>query len=117
VAVLLAVLGIYSVISFSVAARVQEMAIRMALGSQRSDIVRLVVSSGARMAGVGCFLGMAGALTVSWLLRSFLFGISPFDPLSLLLACVCVFALALAASAIPARRAASVDPNQALRSD
>ncbi|HEY9128117.1 MAG TPA: ADOP family duplicated permease, partial [Acidobacteriaceae bacterium] len=117
VAVLLAVLGVYSVISFSVAARVQEMAIRMALGSQRSDIVRLIVSSGARMAGVGCFLGLGGALTVSWLLRSFLFGVSPFDPLALIFASVCIFALALVASAIPARRAASVDPNQALRSD
>jgi putative ABC transport system permease protein len=116
-AVLLAVLGIYSVISFSVAARVQEMAIRMALGSQRGDIVRLVVASGARMAGIGCLLGMAGAVTVSWLLRSFLFGVSPFDPLALALACCCIFALALAASAIPALRAASVDPNLALRSE
>jgi putative ABC transport system permease protein len=117
VAVLLAVLGIYSVISFSVAARVQEMAIRMALGSQRGDIVRLIVSSGARMAGVGCFFGLGGALAVSWFLRSFLFGVSPFDPLALIFACACVFGLALVASAIPARRAASVDPNQALRSD
>lgn len=117
IAVLLAVLGIYSVISFSVAARVQEMAIRMALGSQRSDIVRLIVGSGARMASVGCFFGLGGALTVSWLLRSFLFGVSPFDPLAVVVACACIFGLALVASAIPARRAASVDPNQALRSD
>ncbi|HTJ30229.1 MAG TPA: ABC transporter permease [Acidobacteriaceae bacterium] len=117
VAVLLAVLGIYSVISFSVTARVQEMAIRMALGSQRGDIVRLIVSSGARMAGIGCFFGLGGALTVSWLLRAFLFGVSPFDPITLIFACACIFGLALLASAIPARRAASVDPNQALRSD
>ena len=116
-AVLLAVLGVYSVISFSVAARVQEMAIRMALGSQRRDIVRLIVSSGARMAFVGCFFGLGGAVTVSWLLRSFLFGVSPFDPLALLAATGCVFLLALAASAIPAQRAASVDPNKALHSE
>ena len=116
-AVLLAVMGIYSVISFSVASRVQEMAIRMALGSQRKDIVRLVVSAGARMAGVGCVFGLGGAVAVSWLLRSFLFGVSPFDPLVLLLAACAVFALALAASAIPAQRAASVDPNTALHSE
>jgi predicted permease len=116
-AVLLAVMGIYSVISFSVASRIQEMAIRMALGSQRSDIVRLVVSAGARMAGVGCLIGLGGAVAVSGLLRSFLFGVSPFDPLVLFFAACAVFALSLVASAIPARRAASVDPNHALHSE
>jgi len=117
VAGLLAVLGIYSVIAFSVASRVQEMAIRMALGSQRSDIMRLILQSGIKLAILGCALGLAGAAAVSGLLRSFLFGVSPFDPLVMILAAIAVFLLALLASALPARRAASVDPMQALRGE
>jgi predicted permease len=116
-AVLLAVLGIYSVIAFSVAARVQEMAIRMALGSQRGGIVRLVLESGAKLAAVGCVLGLGGAAAASTLLRSMLFGVSPFDPVVLTLAAFGVLLLALAASALPAFRAASIDPNQALRGE
>lgn len=116
-AVLLAVLGIYSVISFSVAARVQEMAIRMALGAQRADILRLILASAARLAVIGCVLGLGGAAAVSGVMRSFLFGVSPFDPVVLILAAAAIFLLALAASALPAQRAASVDPMQALRSE
>ena len=116
-AVLLAVLGIYSIIAFSVASRVQEMAIRMALGSQRSHIVRLILISGLKMAAIGCVLGLAGAAVASSVLRSFLFHVSPFDPVVMILAAMAVFALALAASALPARRAASVDPIQALRGE
>jgi ABC-type antimicrobial peptide transport system permease subunit len=114
-AVLLAVLGIYSVIAFSVASRVQEMAIRMALGSQRSDIVRLILISGLKLAAIGAVLGLAGAAAASRVLRSFLFHVSPFDPLVMALTAIAVFALALAASALPALRAASVSPIQALR--
>jgi putative ABC transport system permease protein len=116
-AVLLAVLGIYSVIAFSVASRVQEMAIRMALGSQRSGIMRLILKSGARLAALGCVLGLAGGAAASTLLRSLLFGVSPFDPLVLTGAAVGVLLLALAASALPAFRAASIDPMQALRGE
>jgi putative ABC transport system permease protein len=116
-AVLLAILGIYSVIAFSVASRVQEMAIRMALGSQRSKIVRLVVQSGAKLAIIGCILGLAGAAAASTLLRSLLFGVSPFDPLMLTVAALGVFALAITASALPALRAANIDPNRALRGE
>lgn len=116
-AVLLAVLGIYSVIAFSVASRVQEMAIRMALGSQRSGIMRLVLVSGAQLAAIGCGIGLLGAAGASSLLRSFLFGVSPFDPVVLTLAAIAVLLLALAASALPAIRAASIDPMQALRGE
>ena len=116
-AVLLAVLGIYSVIAFSVASRVQEMAIRMALGSQRSGIMRLIVQSGLRLAAAGCGLGLVGAVAASSLLRAFLFGVSPFDPLIMVLAAIAVFLLALVASAFPARRAASINPMQALRGE
>lgn len=114
-AVLLAVLGIYSVIAFSVASRVQEMAIRLALGSQRSDIVRLILASGLKLAAIGAILGLAGAAAASTVLRSFLFHVNPFDPVVMALTTIAVFALALAASALPAFRAASVNPIQALR--
>jgi predicted permease len=116
-AVLLAVLGIYSIIAFSVASRVQEMAIRMALGSQRSHIMRLILISGLKLAAIGCVLGLVGAAAVSSILQSFLFHVSPFDPLVMILGAITVFILALIASAMPARRAASVDPIQALRGE
>jgi len=115
--VLLALLGIYSIIAFSAALRTQEMAIRMALGSQRSGILGLMVMSGARLAVAGCALGLAGALLASGLLRSFLFGVSPFDPLVLALATVSVLLLAVIVSLLPARRAASTNPMQALRAE
>jgi predicted permease len=116
-AVFLAILGVYSVIAFSVASRGQEMAIRIALGSQRSGIVRLVLQSGIKLALIGCVFGLAGAVAASALLRSFLFGVSPFDPLVLVLATVLIFVLALVASALPARRASSANPMQALRGE
>jgi predicted permease len=116
-AVLLAVLGIYSVIAFSVASRIQEMAIRMALGSQRFGIIRLILISGAKLAAIGCVLGLVGAVVDSALLRSLLFGVSPFDPVVLTLAAVAVLLLAVGASAPPALRAASTDPMEALRGE
>ena len=115
VAVLLAILGVYSVIAFSVALRSQEIAIRMALGSQRAGILGLVVASGGKLAAIGCVIGLAGGLAASRMLRSFLFAVSPFDPVTLVIAAVLVLALALAASLLPARRAATIDPMRALR--
>jgi predicted permease len=116
-AILLAVLGIYSIIAFSVASRVQEVAIRMALGSQRAGIVRLILESGAKLAIIGCVVGLSGAVAASGLLRSLLFGVSPFDPLVLALAAIGVLLLAVGASALPAFNAASIDPVQALRGE
>jgi predicted permease len=117
IAVLLAVLGIYSVIAFSVAQRVQEMAIRMALGSQRTGIVRLIVASGLKLALAGCAIGLVGAWGASHLLQSFLFGVRALDPLVLALAAVVLLVLTLAASLLPARRAATVELTQALRAE
>jgi putative ABC transport system permease protein len=96
-AILLAALGIYGVIAFLAALRTQEMAIR-ALGSQRSGILRLVFTSAAKLAVAGCAVGLLGAAAASRLLRSFLFGVSRFDPLVLLLAAIFVLMLALLAS-------------------
>lgn len=116
-AVLLAGLGIYSVMAFSTALRSQEMAIRLALGSQRTGILSLVFASAAKLAIFGCTLGLLGAAAVSRVLQSLLFGVDPFDPLVLALAVIFVLLLALAASLLPARRAASIEPMQALRGE
>lgn len=116
-AVLLAALGIYSVIAFSTAMRMQEMAIRMALGSQRSGILGLVFLSAVKLALAGCVVGLIAAAAASRLLDSLLFAVSPFDPLVLSLAAVFVVALAVAASLLPASRAASIDPMRALRAE
>jgi putative ABC transport system permease protein len=117
VAMLLAGLGIYSVIAFSVALRSHEIAIRMALGTPRSAIVRLVLISGAKLALAGCAIGVAGAIVASRLLGSLLFEVSALDPLVLVLSALLVLLLALAACLLPARRAASVDPMRALRAE
>jgi putative ABC transport system permease protein len=116
-AVLLAVLGVYSVMAFSVALRGPEMAIRMALGSQRSGILRLVLIYGVKLAALGCAIGILGALAASRLLESFLFGTSPFDPLVLATAAGLLLVLVVAASLPLALRAASINPVRALRSE
>jgi ABC-type antimicrobial peptide transport system permease subunit len=116
-AVLLALLGIYSVIAFSAALRTQEMAIRLALGSQRSGVMRLVLVSAAKLGLAGCGIGAIAALFATRLLRSMLFEVDPLDPAVLIIAAVSIFLLSLAASLIPARRAASIDPMQALRTE
>ena len=115
-ALLLAVTGIYAVVAFSVSLRTQEIAIRMALGSKRLDIARLVLISGAKLALIGCGIGLLGVLAVSRLVSSFLFDVSATDPLIYFAGVVIMMAMALLASALPAKRAASADPLNALRS-
>ncbi|HEY5255243.1 MAG TPA: FtsX-like permease family protein, partial [Acidobacteriaceae bacterium] len=116
-AVLLSMLGIYSVIAFSTAMRIHEMAIRVALGSSRFGIIRLVLISGARLALIGSAIGMVAAMLISRLMHSVLFEVGPFDPLVLIAAAAAILVLSVAASFLPARRAASIDPMQALRSE
>jgi predicted permease len=116
-AVLLSLLGIYSVIAFSAAMRTQEMAIRLALGSQRASVMKLILVSGVKLGLIGCGLGVAGAVFVTRLLRSFLFQVDPLDPAVMVLAAVSILLLALVASLVPARRAASIEPMQALRNE
>jgi predicted permease len=117
VSVLLALLGIYSVIAFSATLRTQEMAIRLALGAQRASVLRLVLVSAAKLGLVGCGIGALAAVFATRLLRSLLFQVDPLDPVVLALAAASIFLLALAASLIPARRAASIEPMQALRAE
>src|SRR3954452_14980229 len=115
-ALLLAITGIYAVVAFSVSLRTQEIAIRMALGAQRSGIARLVLISGAKLALLGCGLGVLGSLAASRLVSSFLFEVSAIDPLVYTAGVAIMMLMALIASALPAIRAASADPIDALRS-
>jgi len=116
-ALLLAVTGIYAVVAFSVSLRTQEIAIRMALGAQRRNIARLVLLSGARLALLGCGLGMMGSIAISRVIASFLFNVSTTDPTIYLVAALVMMLMTLAASALPASRAAAADPLDALRSN
>jgi len=116
-AILLALLGIYSVIAFSTALRTQEMAIRLALGSQRSSILRMILVSGVKLGLAGCAIGAIAAAFATRLLRSLLFQVDTLDPTVLVLAIVSILLLAVAASVMPARRAASVEPMEALRTE
>jgi putative ABC transport system permease protein len=115
-ALLLAITGIYTVVAFSVSLRTQEIAIRMALGAQRSGIARLILLSGARMALIGCGFGVLASLALSRLVSSLLFGVSATDPLIYIAGVLVMMLMALLASALPATRAASADPIDALRS-
>jgi putative ABC transport system permease protein len=114
-ALLLAITGIYAVIAFSVALRAQEIAIRMALGEQRVGIVRLVLTAAAKMALLGCGLGLLGSLAASRVISSFLFEVSGTDPLIYGAAVALMIVMTLLASLLPAARAAAADPNAVLR--
>jgi putative ABC transport system permease protein len=114
-ALLLAFTGIYAVVAFSVSLRTQEIAIRVALGAQRTSIARLVLISGAKLAVIGCVLGVLGSFAISRLVNAFLFEVSATDPLVYSLAALTMLLLALLASGLPAARAAAADPVDALR--
>jgi ABC-type antimicrobial peptide transport system permease subunit len=116
-AVLLAVLGIYSVTVFSTAARSQEIAIRFALGSQRSDVMRMIMTSAARLGVLGCGIGVLGAFFATRLLSSLLFQVDWLDPVVIVGAGSGIMMLAVGVSVIPARRAALIDPSEALRAE
>jgi putative ABC transport system permease protein len=112
---LLAVTGIYAVVAFSVSLRTQEIGIRVALGAQRSGIARMILVAAARLALVGCALGVVGSLAASRMLSALLFQVSAADPWIYLGGASLMMLMALAASALPARRAASADPLDAIR--
>ena len=115
VACALALVGVYNVLSLSVSSRKREIAIRSAVGAQRRDIVVLVLREGFRLIALGLAFGAGIALVLSRVLKSFLFGVQPSDPLVLLGGAVLFAAVALLACWLPARRAAKVDPMEALR--
>jgi putative ABC transport system permease protein len=117
VALLLSVIGIYGVLSFFVSQRTREVGIRMALGARRADVLFDVLARGLRLAGSGVVLGLGGAWAVSRLLQSQLFGITGTDPLTYIGGALLLLLVALAACVIPARRAASINPTEALRAE
>ena len=114
-ALVLAAIGIYGVMAYSVALRTQEIGIRMALGAQRQDVLRLVLGQGARIAFFGVAIGLAAAAALARLLSSLLFAVGASDPLTFAAVAVVLIAVALLACYIPARRALRVDPIIALR--
>jgi putative ABC transport system permease protein len=114
-ALLLAVIGIYGVMSYLVVQRTHEIGLRMALGAQKSDVVKLIVGEGFRLIMIGIAVGIVGALALTRFLSSLLFGIKPTDPLTFIAVSLIFIGVSLLACLVPARRAANVDPMVALR--
>jgi putative ABC transport system permease protein len=115
VALVLTIIGLYGVMSYSVAQRTNEIGIRMALGAQTRDVLRLIVKDGVKIVGIGLLLGMGGALVLTRLLESLLFGVTTRDPLTFLAIAFVLSLVAMLACYIPALRATRVDPLEALR--
>jgi putative ABC transport system permease protein len=114
-AVALASIGMYGVISYSVAQRTREIGVRMALGARRNDVFRMILGQGVRLAGSGVTIGLLVAVGVTRLLTRFLYGVQPIDPVTFAAVPVLLVAVALLACYLPARRATRVDPMIALR--
>ncbi len=115
IALSLAIVGLYGVVSFVVGRRTQEIGIRMALGAQRSNVLRMILANGISLATVGVVIGMVVALAAAPLMRSLLNGVSPRDPLTFVAIALILLTATFVASWIPAHRATRVDPNVALR--
>jgi putative ABC transport system permease protein len=114
---ILALVGIYGVMSLSVNSRSREIAIRMAIGAQHRDMLRLVLAEGLKLIVAGVAVGIAAALALGQVLRAYLFGVGPADPLTLILVAALFVTVALLACFVPARRATRTDPVTALRCD
>jgi putative ABC transport system permease protein len=117
VALLLAAIGVFGVISYGVSQRTQEIGVRVALGADQGDVVRLIVRHGARLAGTGLLIGLGGALVATRLLGTLLYQVSPTDPPTFVVGATVLGACALVAAALPALRAARLDPATALRAE
>lgn len=114
-ALTLGIIGIYGVISYAVSQRRREIGIRLALGAQQQELRLMFLRSGLVLAGIGVVLGLGAAAGLAQLMRTLLFGVSPLDPLTYVLVSVVLIAAAVLASYLPARRAAAVDPVEALK--
>jgi predicted permease len=115
VGLILAIIGIYGVISYSVTQRVREFGIRMALGARGRDVLTVVLRHGMKLIMIGLAIGLLGAFTATRAIRSFLYNVNPIDPLTYICVCLILAGVALLASYLPARRAAKIDPMEALR--
>jgi predicted permease len=116
-ALLLAAIGVYGLMAYSIAQRTQEIGIRMALGAETADVRNMVIVQGMQLAAIGIVIGIASSLGLARLLADFLFGVKPWDPLVFVVAPAILAAVALFAVWLPARRAARIDPLTALRSE
>jgi ABC-type antimicrobial peptide transport system permease subunit len=116
-ALVLAILGVYGVMAYSVTQRTQELGIRLALGAQRGDIVRMIVRQAGLLTALGVGAGLVVALATARQLSAFLHGVSPFDLATFLFVPAALAAAALLAAFVPARRATRIDPVDALRYD
>lgn len=116
-ALALGMLGIYSVLSYTVGQRTQEIGIRMALGAGRLQVSRMIVGQALRLTIAGILLGLAGAVSAARWIASLLFGVKPVDPLTFAGTCLLLLLISILASYAPARRATRVDPAIALRSE
>ena len=116
-ALFLSGLGVYGVVAFAVSRRTREIGVRMALGAEARQVAGMVMAGAVRMAAPGLAVGAALAVALGMLLRSFLLGVSPLDPVTLVTVAGVLIVLVAAASWVPARRAARVNPVEALRSE
>jgi putative ABC transport system permease protein len=116
-ALALAAVGVYGVVAYSVTQRSHEIGVRMAIGARPTDVMRLVLGQGARMAVIGIVAGLIGALASATLIRGLLFGVSSTDPLTFVAVAAALVSIVLLASYLPARRATRVDPMRVLRGE
>jgi len=114
-ALLLAVLGLYALLAYSVAQQTRELGLRMALGAQQKDVLRLILNNGVKLALIGGALGIAGAVAAGRVIASLLFGVAPTDTTTFAGVCLVLMISVLTASYVPAYRATKVDPIVALR--
>jgi putative ABC transport system permease protein len=114
-AVALAMIGVYAIVSYSVSQRTNEIGIRVVLGARSADVVRLVLREALILAVIALFLGLAGSFALSRVLQSLLFEVTPTDPVTLVSVCFLILAVSALAAVLPARRATRIDPMVALR--
>jgi predicted permease len=117
IALLLALVGLYGLMAYSVNRRMREMGIRVALGAQRSDVLLLILKNAVSLLAIGLVAGLGGAWIATRAVKSFLFGVSEHDPATVAVVCALLIVCGLLAALVPARRAASLDPMQALRTE
>jgi ABC-type antimicrobial peptide transport system permease subunit len=117
IALLLTAVGLYGIMAYSVSNRTREIGIRIALGAARATVASMVLKHALRLVLVGVVAGAVGAIAVGYLMKPILFGVNPHSPLLLLLACFGMVLTGVISAYLPAQRAASVDPMQALRAE